>query len=145
MYQEQDNRIFATGKEYNYLTFPPKSTKVQPMKKTYPQILKSRLKALSPDLFKCLCGTTYRWQPRERALELMNALLKDIPDEAWPEDRRDFEEYAGASYKDWGLSLFWDEGKRNANLGNCKDDHTAWVEEDPMNKGVFLDSDIGGS
>ena len=122
------------------------------MKNKYHDVIRERLKQQKDECKACLYppdgsgewGCTSK-KYLTNTINLMNYLLKDIPEEAWPKDKDRTLPCDGYRIKSgaWRLSLFWSsKNKRGADLKYSHDDHTAWVKE---RGGKFIDSDIGGS
>ena len=118
-------------------------------KTNWRQVLKDRMKANRAECLECLHGNGYAWDDEKRTLKLMNILLKDLPENLWPENGPDdgswdWEQTLIRS-GNWSMVLSWQEGRRSADLRFDNDDHTAWVVEHSRKKGVWVNFDIGGS
>ena len=92
----------------------------------------------------------YAWgtstKNERNTLKVLNSLLSEIPEEAWPEkvENEDEQDSNLIRYGKWWLYLDYINGKKSANLAYSLDDHTAWVIKDEKKK-KFVDFDIGGS
>jgi len=122
------------------------------MKINYKKLLQQRLAKESKRALKLLWPVgAFAWEDTEAVVQLMNDLLKDIPVEVWPKNKKDMEDSVHLKQGDWYLTLYWNENeaneksRRTADLAHKKDDHTAWVIEHSKDKGRFIDFDIGGS
>jgi len=119
--------------------------------KDYEAILKKRLERFEKRAYRLMREGNYAWEDEAGTIKLLNDILKGIPDEFWPPSSED--NYLPIHQGNWILSLHWEPRPpeanvtpvRHANLSHATDDHTAWVQEDPQNKGSFIDFDIGGS
>jgi len=114
-------------------------------------VIRKRLVENRKECLKCLYPEDgYQWGCEgkggiKKTLQLINKLLHNVPEVAWPVDKES--EYKVAS-GNWTIRLAWaDERKscRTADLIYRNDDHTAWVVEHSKKPGVFVNYDIGGS
>ena len=117
------------------------------MKNKWHEIIRERLKKNRKECLACLYPEDdYEWNDVKRTLKLLNNILKDIPENAWPKDNNDgtLNEYKVAS-NNWSIRLGFEDGRKVADLRFRNNDHTAWVIEHRTKKGQFIDFDIGGS
>lgn len=119
------------------------------MKNKYHAVIRERLKQYRNEAKECIWSGNYAWHPYNRAVELLNKILKGIPADAWPKHINS-ENYPQHVIRNgsWKIRLFWgydNDGKRHADLVYDHDDHTAWVREHRTKKGTFVNHDIGGS
>jgi hypothetical protein len=113
-------------------------------------IIRKRLVAHRKECLKCLNpDNDYSWGTNkenvQKAVDLMNKLLKGIPAQAWPNDKECRYDIAS---NNWRMRLMWSPDKRHRRHADLKfrnDDHTAWVQEHYEDKGRFINYDIGGS
>jgi hypothetical protein len=121
-------------------------------------VIRNRLKQYRKECLNCLYGEDrtlyYTWNNVNRTVALMNNILEDVPEVAWPKCKKDDNSWwypvVKVASNNWCMELLWEEDKydvvcRHANLKFKNDDHTAWVIEHPKKKGTFIDYDIGGS
>ena len=118
-------------------------------KTNWKQVLKDRMKKHNKECMACL-RSGYAWDDTKRTLKLMNTLLKDLPNNLWPESGPTGESWDWpqtiVSNGKWHMTLsLSDKGKRLADLRHDSDDHSAWVVEHARKKGEWKDYDIGGS
>ena len=114
--------------------------------------IKQTLKNHSTLSLACLypADGDYAWGTSDKnsknTLKVVNSILSEIPDEAWPEQMEDEEEQDCNVIKsgNWRIYLDYVNGVKSANLVYSGDDHTAWVVKDEK-KNKFVDFDIGGS
>lgn len=129
-----------------------KTTKIR---KKWHDIIRSRLKRYRKECLACLYPpNSWHWgcgskKYKNKTLELINKIVKNVPTEAFPPQNRDlFLPYKIAS-NNWRIALAWDyDGWRYRRVVDLKfkhDDHTAWVREHRDKKGIFINFDIGGS
>ena len=123
------------------------------MKNTkWTNLIRKRLIAYRKECLKCLYpkdGYGYEWgcpDPKNtgKTVDLVNKILKGIPTVAWPSKEDDGGERKIAS-NNWTIRLMYEDKCRHADLRYAKDDHTAWVKENRLKKGTFINFDIGGS
>jgi hypothetical protein len=118
------------------------------MNKTLRAKIKSIIRKHKSWAMECLCPKNdFMWGSTKKnlnnTLELMNSILKDIPNEAWPQNSDDLVYITDGN---WKLKLQMspeDEGfAQMADLKYAHDDHTALVIREGKK---FVDFDIGGS
>jgi hypothetical protein len=113
---------------------------------TTKQQIREILKSHKKQALACLYPEMdYTWgttkQNRQKSVDLMRSILKDIPLSTWPEETEDKDSLIIRD-GNWRLDLWIDNDEYHANLHYLKDDHTAWVN---LVDGVWEDFDIGGS
>lgn len=118
------------------------------MKNKWHDTIRMRLKKYRKECLSCLYPPNdYEWGTKRRniknTLALVNAIIKGIPIEAWPENDSIYHVANGR----WSVDLGWESGwkRRLVDLKYRRNDHTAWCVESKKNPKRFIDFDIGGS